>query len=130
MNKNENNVYFDVDGTLVLNTMGVSENTISILDPYENKKVFRDKHNPGEEMHHAREKSTDHGDCILRHLIDAEDLLAALSRAETQVTPQDVLNEVNQMAWRALAFSQLVHEKFGAPLAPGAKSIAEIGKGK
>lgn len=84
-------------------------------------KLGNDKHNPGEEMHHARGKSVDHGDCILRHLMDVEDLLAAYHRGEGDITEQDVLNEVNQMAWRALAFSQELHEKFGAPLAPGAK---------
>lgn len=84
-------------------------------------KLGNDKHNPGEEMHHARAKSSDQGDCIIRHLIDVEDLLAALNRNSKEVTPQDILNEVNQLAWRALAFSQELHEKFGAPLAPGAK---------
>jgi hypothetical protein len=83
-------------------------------------KLGNDKHNPGEEMHHARGKSLDHGDCILRHLVDVEDLLAALNRNES-VTPEEILNEVSQMAWRALALSQELHEKFGAPLAPGAK---------
>ena len=33
-------------------------------------KAGNDKHNPGEEMHHARGKSTDHADCILRHLTE------------------------------------------------------------
>lgn len=84
-------------------------------------KLGNDKHNPGEEMHHARGKSMDHGDCIIRHLIDVEDLLAAMKRGENKVTPEGILNEVNQMAWRVLAFSQELHEKFGAPLAPGAK---------
>jgi hypothetical protein len=28
---------------------------------------------------------------------------------------------VNQLAWRVLAYSQELHEKFGSPLAPGAK---------
>lgn len=84
-------------------------------------KLGNDKHNPGEEMHHARSKSPDQGDCIIRHLIDVEDLLAALSRGDSGVSAQDVLNEVNQMAWRALALSQELHETFGAPMAPGAK---------
>lgn len=84
-------------------------------------KVGNDKHNPGQELHHARGKSTDHGDCVIRHLIDAADLLAALERGNSSVTQQDVLNEVSQLAWRALALSQELHEKFGAPLAPGAK---------
>lgn len=84
-------------------------------------KQGNNKHNPGEEMHHARSKSPDHGDCIIRHLIDAEDLLAAYNRKDSNVTSQDVLDEVNQMTWRALAFSQEMHEKFGSPMAPGAK---------
>lgn len=84
-------------------------------------KKGNDKHNPGEEMHHARSKSPDHGDCIIRHLIDTADLLASLERGDNGTTPQDVLHEANQLAWRALAFSQALHEQFGAPMAPGAK---------
>lgn len=80
-----------------------------------------DKHNPGEEMHHARNKSPDQADCIVRHLIDIEDLLAAQARGDITITKEAILIEVNQMAWRALAFSQEIHEKLGAPMAPGAK---------
>lgn len=29
-----------------------------------------DKHNPGQPLHWAKEKSNDHADCIARHLID------------------------------------------------------------
>ncbi len=85
-------------------------------------KLGNDKHNPGKELHHARGKSSDHADCILRHLMDAADLLAALDREDPSVTKYDILTEVNQMTWRALAFSQELHEKFGEPLAPGAKN--------
>lgn len=85
-------------------------------------KLGNDKHNPGEELHHARTKSADHGDCILRHLIDAQDLLEALRRGDSNVAPLDALTEIDQMAWRALAFAQDIHETIGkAPLAPGAK---------
>ena len=85
-------------------------------------KLGNDKHNPGEALHHARGKSMDHSDCIIRHLIDLEDLLAAFSRSNAGVTTEQVLSEVNSLAWRALALSQELHEKFGgAPLAPGAK---------
>lgn len=83
-------------------------------------KIGNDKHNPGQEMHHARNKSTDHGDCILRHLIDLEDLIASNKRGE-DTTIESILIEVSSVAWRALAFSQELHEQFGAPLAPGAK---------
>lgn len=78
-------------------------------------KLGNDKHNPGEELHHARGKSMDHADCIIRHLIDLEDLLSA------SASPEQVLNEVNSLVWRALALSQELHEKLGAPLAPGAR---------
>lgn len=83
-------------------------------------KLGNDKHNPGQEMHHARAKSQDHGDCILRHLMDLEDLISAMNKGEN-ITKEQILTEVNSMAWRALALSQQLHEDFGAPLAPGAK---------
>ncbi len=83
-------------------------------------KLGNDKHNPGQELHHARGKSTDHADCVIRHLVDTSDLLAAMERGE-EVNTQDILIEIDQMCWRALAFSQEVHEKLGSPLAPGAK---------
>lgn len=86
-------------------------------------KEGNDKHNPGLPLHHARGLSMDHGDCVIRHLIDTEDLLAALSRADANEEPalqNQILTEASQMAWRALAYSQMLHEKFGAPLAPGA----------
>lgn len=79
------------------------------------------KHNPGQEMHHARGKSSDHGDCIVRHLVDVQDLLASHERGQ-DLSYGALLNEVNQLAWRALALSQELHERFGnAPLAPGAR---------
>lgn len=79
-------------------------------------KLGNDKHNPGQEMHHARGKSTDHGDCVLRHLVDLQDLLAA-----NNVDSNAICVEASSLAWRALALSQELHERFGAPLAPGAK---------
>lgn len=85
-------------------------------------KLGNDKHNPGEPLHHARGKSVDHGDCILRHLTDTEDLLAAFTRGDETVTQEMILLEANQLAWRVLAYSQELHEKFGSPLAPGAKN--------
>lgn len=83
-------------------------------------KQGNDKHNPGEPMHHARAKSGDHADCILRHLTDLSDLLAAKDRG-ADIAAEKVLEEVSCLAWRALALSQELHENFGAPMAPGAK---------
>lgn len=84
-------------------------------------KLGNDKHNPGQELHHARSKSMDHGDCIIRHLIDTEDLISALVKGDNKATPEAILLEVNQMVWRSLAYSQRLHEIFGAPMAPAAK---------
>jgi hypothetical protein len=69
-----------------------------------------DKHNPGEEMHHAREKSIDHADCIIRHLID---------RGLTD--PDDGLRHSAKLAWRALALlEQEIENQDGAPMPRGA----------
>lgn len=73
-------------------------------------KAGNDKHNPGEELHHARGKSTDHADCIMRHLID-----------RGEIDPEDgILHDV-KVAWRALAMLQEECERRGAPLARGAR---------
>lgn len=85
-------------------------------------KLGNDKHNPGEEMHHARGKSSDHADCIERHLHDAHEIIAAFKRGPEIVDMKALADEIDQLAWRALALSQELHEKYlGAPLAMGAK---------
>lgn len=74
-------------------------------------KAGNDKHNPGQPMHHARGKSTDHGNCILRHQIDVG-----------TIDPEMQLDHAVEVAWRALAQLQEIAEKqYGWPLAPGAK---------
>jgi hypothetical protein len=73
-------------------------------------KVGNDQHNPGEEMHHARGKSTDHGDCILRHQVDFD------------VKDTDGVYHATKVAWRSLAqLQELLEQKEGAPLARGAR---------
>lgn len=57
-------------------------------------KQGNDKHNPGEPMHHARGKSTDHADCILRHLIERGDY------------DEEGVRHSASLAWRALALLQ------------------------
>lgn len=84
-------------------------------------KLGNDKHNPGQPLHHARGKSMDHGDCIIRHLMDTENLKASSNLEGSSVKDSDILLEANQLVWRALAYSQQLHEQFGAPLAPAAK---------
>lgn len=57
-------------------------------------KVGNDQHNPGQPMHWAKEKSTDHADCILRHLIDRGKF------------DKDGMRHSAKVAWRALALLQ------------------------
>ena len=73
-------------------------------------KKGNDKHNPGEPMHHARGKSMDHADCIVRHLVD-----------RGTVDPDDGIRHSAKVAWRALALLQEELEGAGAPMARGAK---------
>lgn len=79
-----------------------------------------DKHNPGEPMHHARGKSTDHQDCILRHTVDAADLKAAVDRGDP-AAKEGVIYEKAQRAWRDLAdLQETIEEYRGVPMAPHA----------
>jgi hypothetical protein len=73
-------------------------------------RIGNEQHNPGEPMHHARGKSTDHADCIVRHLMDRG------------TVDSDGVRHSTKVAWRALALLQEELEReAGAPLARGAK---------
>ena len=65
-------------------------------------RVANEQHNPGEEMHWARGKSTDHADCIVRHLVDRG------------AVDTDGLRHSAKIAWRALALLQEEIEAVGA----------------
>lgn len=54
-----------------------------------------EQHNPGEPMHWAREKSNDHPDCLLRHLVEAGTI------------DDDGQPHTAKVAWRALAMLEL-----------------------
>lgn len=53
--------------------------------------VANEQHNPGQPMHWAKEKSTDHPDCIMRHLVERGSI------------DDDGLRHSAKLAWRALA---------------------------
>jgi len=72
-------------------------------------RIGNEQHNPGQPMHHARGKSTDHADCIVRHLLDRG------------TVDTDGVRHATKVAWRALALLQLELEAAGAPLARGAQ---------
>ena len=57
-------------------------------------KAGNDQHNPGKPMHWNRGKSSDHVDCILRHLI------------ERGIVDTDGIRHTAKAAWRALALLQ------------------------
>ncbi len=79
------------------------------------------KHNPGEDMHHARGKSMDHADCILRHLADRGTMdKVTILDADFVPTYYEVPHSA-YVAWRALAMLQEELEAAGAPLARGAR---------
>lgn len=63
--------------------------------------VGNNKHNPGEPLHWAREKSTDHENKIIRHLLDARQV------------DSDGFVEAVALAWRALALCQTILEERG-----------------
>jgi len=54
-----------------------------------------EQHNPGEPMYWAREKSNDHPDCLMRHLIEAG------------TTDDDGQPHTAKVAWRAMAMLEL-----------------------
>lgn len=81
----------------------------ALLEVSKVSKAGNDKHNPGQPLHHARGKSTDHADALLRHLIDRGD-----------VDEETGMRHSAEMAWRALALLQQELEDEGAPLARGA----------
>jgi hypothetical protein len=59
-------------------------------------KAGNDKHNPGQPLHWSKDKSSDHADCIGRHLIERG------SR-----DPADGMRHSGMMAWRSLANLEL-----------------------
>jgi len=72
-------------------------------------KAGNDQHNPGQPMHWARDKSKDHHDCLMRHLLEAGTL------------DTDGVRHSAKVAWRALAALQVELEAAGAPVARNAK---------
>lgn len=63
-----------------------------------------EKHNPGEPMHWAREKSSDQVDCIFRHLFD-------FGAARDCDDLEAQINEMRSVMWRAGAQLQLLCEQ-------------------
>lgn len=71
----------------------------ALMDVARLSKIGSDQHSPGQPMRWAKEKSTDHGDCILRHLLDAG------------TVDTDGVRHSAKVAWRALALLQIEIEE-------------------
>lgn len=76
-----------------------------------------EKHNPGEPMHDARDKSQDDSDCLLRHFSE-RGKWDVIVTADGRHIP---VRHSAAVAWRALRILQKEMEAAGAPLAPGAR---------
>ena len=68
---------------------------LAIAEVAKCSKAGNDQHNPGQPMHWAKGKSTDHADCIPRHLIDRG------------AFDTDGIRHSAKLAWRALALLQI-----------------------
>ena len=76
----------------------------AMMEISRHSKKGNDKHNPGQPLHWAKEKSKDHADCIARHLIDIGPTWDALDE-ETKSY------HATALAWRALALLQTLLER-------------------
>ena len=65
----------------------------ALLEVSRISKVGNDQHNPDQELHWSKEKSKDHEDALMRHLLDHS------------IDPVDTDNQLHlaKVAWRALA---------------------------
>lgn len=76
----------------------------AVLAIAEHSRKGNDKHNPGQPLHWAKEKSKDHADCISRHLID-------IGPNWDNLDPETESYHATALAWRALALLQTVLER-------------------
>lgn len=69
-----------------------------------------EKHNPGQPLHWAREKSTDEADCLIRHFL------------ERGTVDTDGIRHSVKVAWRALALLQKeIEAAEGLPISRGSR---------
>lgn len=74
-------------------------------------RLGNEKHNPGQPLHHARGKSSDHGDCLLRH-----------QAAYLAVDKDTAMLHAVAVAWRAMIqLQELAEQRYGWPTAPAAR---------
>jgi len=67
----------------------------ALVEVAKTSKAGNDQHNPGQPLHWSKDKSTDHADCIARHLVDRG------------LIDDDGCRHSAKLAWRALALLQI-----------------------
>jgi len=77
---------------------------LALAEVAKTSKAGNDQHNPGQALHWAKDKSNDHADCIVRHLIDRG------------TVDTDGIRHSAKVAWRALALLQIEMEAVNAKL--------------
>ena len=87
----------------------------ALLAVAEHSKRGSEKHHPGKPLHWDKSKSTDHADCIARHLVD-------IGPDWESIDPETGSLHAQALAWRALALLQTVLERHKS----GEKSVGEI----
>jgi len=76
----------------------------AMMEVAKHSKRGNDKHNPGQPLHWAKEKSSDQADCVARHLIDIGPNWDSLDEETGSY-------HATALAWRALALLQTVLER-------------------
>lgn len=66
-------------------------------------RLGNDKHNPGQRLHWAKEKSQDQSNCVARHLID-------IGPSWMEVDPEFGTFHAQALAWRSMALLETVLE--------------------
>lgn len=90
----------------------------ALLAISEHSRKANEKHNPGEEMHWSKGKSTDHADCIARHLVD-------IGPNWDATDPELNSYHATALAWRALALLQTLLERKQAEYCPTSDELLD-----
>lgn len=68
---------------------------LALMEVARCSKAGNDQHNPGQPLHWSKHLSTDHADCLVRHLVDRGTI------------DTDGIRHSAKVAWRALALLQM-----------------------
>lgn len=75
----------------------------ALLAVAEHSRKANQKHNPGQPLHWSKHKSSDHANCVARHLVD-------IGQNWDEIDPEFGSLHAVALAWRALALAQIAIE--------------------